>query len=119
MHRQLDWCTARLASAAGPHRKDDLLAGVDQLLHLEAKIVELVVKVADVAAHALVSAIGGRLDPRAGGGPLDLGVVVAQAPLETFMLERLNGTAHNLDVLLRHRLLRSPAASRVRFGARG
>jgi hypothetical protein len=53
------------ASAAYPqatHR----LAGGNQLLDLEAKIVELVGKAAEVVAHAAVAAIAASLDPRTG-----------------------------------------------------
>jgi hypothetical protein len=48
-----------------------------------------------------VAVIGGHLDELASGRPLDLRMVVPQAPFETFVLERLHGTAHDLDVLLR------------------
>ena len=67
------------------------------------EIVELGFDGAEVAANPLVSAVGGRLDPRTGGGPLDLGVQVAQISVETLTLEGLEGTTHDLDVLLRHR----------------
>src|SRR5215216_5042390 len=89
------------AATGEPRGNDDVLAGADHLLRLEVDVFEVVREGFEVLAYAFMALVRLRVHERARGGPHDLGVEKVVRRLAT--VEGIDQSAHDLDVLLRHR----------------
>ena len=104
----LVYCDAAVtATHAEPVEDKHAIAEVSELGVVRADLLEALKQVVEVTSQACVTAIDPVLDhARHRRHPLALRVPELDHRIELFTLERFEGLAHDLHVLLRHRLLR-------------
>ena len=88
----------------------DVIASVNQLLNVDPEIPKLLdeLLVPEAIPHVLASAIDGSIGELCDLVPLDIGIKSLHGGVEVVAVESRVGPAHDLHVLLRHRLLPQP-----------
>src|SRR5215207_11121297 len=94
-------------SAYAPYHHDPLVP-LMKLQRIDPEFGPVFIHVAEEAADPLVAAIGDALELRPKGQELAVRVPERDVPIDITCVEGLKRTTHDLEVLLRHRLLPQP-----------
>src|SRR4051812_34076669 len=88
------------------NKRNNAILRVADVVDLKAEVIEVFGEGRFEPSHAVMSAVGGALQPSISRVPDEVGREEGERSIDSFRAKGLESISHKLHVLLRHRLLR-------------
>src|SRR3954453_14364455 len=98
------------------NKRNNAILRVAEVVDLETEVIEVFGEGRFEPSHAVMSAVGGALQPSISRVPDEVGREVGERSIDSFRAKGLEGVSHDLHVLLRHRPPSIPHAQESAWG---